>query len=159
MTSPRATGAHAAPRPPHRSRWKLWASIAVWVLLLAAIWILADAAGPDPDPVAPAAAPPSSAPPTSPTPAPGPLTTLEPRTEPYPVGPGPGAVAIGATYVASSPTSSGTPCYWARLRGTNNMQSDIIQASRRLRQFTVGPRDKWVQVLGCSFTKQKTKQN
>lgn len=142
-----------------RTRWENWAigaaGAGLVVVIPLIVWL---ATRPDPPPAEPVAAAPTTqtaAPrPTLAPPPAGPVTTLTPRSEPYPVGVGGGAVAPGTTYVSSGPTQPDGACYWARLRGNTHTQADIIDDSGHAPyRFKVGPRDWGVQVLGCTFVK------
>lgn len=154
---PRRRHAHPSAAAP-RTRWETWAIAAtaagLVVVIPLIVWL---ATRPDPPRVEPVAAAPTThtTTPAATTPPPaGPVTTLTPRSEPYPVGVGAGAVAPGTTYVSSGPNKPDGACYWARLRGNTHTQADIIDDSGHAPyRFKVGPRDWGVQVLGCTFVK------
>ena len=79
----------------------------------------------------------------------GPVMTVGPGT--YAVGTGNGQVAPGK-YFSPAP-SSGSTCYYARLRNNNGEPDDIIAEELSHRQIimTVRASDGYVKVSGCTF--------
>ena len=79
----------------------------------------------------------------------GPVMTVGPGT--YAVGTGNGQVAPGK-YFSPAP-SSGSTCYYARLRNNNGEPDDIIAEELSHRQIimTVRASDGYVTVSGCTF--------